>query len=69
MILAQKTQFWNVLPWKLCGLAHWDTRVRQRAAAECIRLYDAAPEGNVIHHKLSIKLLSPGVPCVFTWSG
>ena len=62
MILTQKTQVWNCLPWKLCGLAHWHWQVAKDAAVECLRLYDAVPEGEAVHHRLSTKCLSPAGP-------
>ena len=39
-----KFSFWNEIPYKLCGLAHWDEGVARQAAQQCLRQWDQAME-------------------------
>ena len=51
-ILIAKTSFWQVIPWKLCGLCHYDRQLAQECARLCIGTYDARPNPQE-HHRLS----------------
>ena len=64
--LVQKFEFWQKIPWRLCGLSHHFTSAARHAAAACLSEYDASfskPSMTVAdHHPLSVEFLSPGGP-------
>ena len=59
MVLSQKCHFWEVLPWRLCGLAHHDMDVARASACACIQQFDRSVQQESLHHPLSWKLLGP----------
>ena len=42
-LLTLKAQFWALIPWKLAGLAHWDTALAAECARTCIAQYEKRP--------------------------
>ena len=58
----QKLQCWEVLPWKLCGVASSiKSRARQCAKA-CLDLFEASPQDPKLHHRLTWLHLREGSP-------
>ena len=57
--LAAKLAHWQALPWKLFGVAHWDSEIAHDCARSALSTYDAAPDP-ARHHKLSNALLGVG---------
>ena len=58
-VLSAKFACWNVLPWKLFGLAHWDVRSAHECARVALAAYDAQPIP-AFHHRVSNALLGRG---------
>jgi len=44
-----KLQFWMMLPWILCGLAHRDPTKRVECAKKAVKIYDAAADEDLQH--------------------
>ena len=59
-ITQVKLQHWNCLPWKLCGLAHYDGNVAKRIAAEVLSMTAAWPAAGKLHHPLTELYCKPG---------
>ena len=57
--LVAKLAHWQALPWKLFGVAHWDSEIAHDCARSALSTYDAAPDP-ARHHKLSNALLGVG---------
>ena len=59
-----KFNFWQQLPWKICGISHWDQQVSRACARQCTEQYDrAGPEiAADVHHRLSCFFLDPRGP-------
>ena len=57
-----KLQQWQVLPWKLAALAHWDKEVVRATARKVLALLDAAPLDQDVHHRLAWKWLFSASP-------
>ena len=68
LTLQLKFDFWIRLPWKLCGLAHYDYDLARKCAAECLNEYaeqrDVGEKGNAGNaawqHPLVEKFLKDG---------
>lgn len=58
LLLKMKLDFWQRLPWLLCGLSHHDEAVAQRVARDALRAMMDAPDP-ALHHRATIKFL-PG---------
>ena len=56
-LLASKTAFWNVLPWRLCGMGHFSLPLARESAQICIDMYDRRPTE---HKKTLGPTLGPG---------
>eukprot|EP00971_Amphidinium_carterae_P336189 6472408-Amphidinium_carterae.2 len=56
-----KFGFWGQLPWKICGMHHWDLDAARSAARECLQLYDEAGPP-IVHHRVSVNLLDAHGP-------
>ena len=52
-LVFDKLQHWQVLPWKLAALAHWDKEVVRATARKVLALFDAAPLDQDVHHRLA----------------
>ena len=54
--------FWARLPWKLCGMAHWDLDIARRIAEESILKFDelAGEDPTHFHHYVAIQFLQIG---------
>ncbi len=48
-LFEKKLAFWNLLPWKLVGLAHHDAAVAQRCGQEAVQEWDRHPDAK-LHH-------------------
>ena len=57
-VLQVKLQVWEELPWRLCGLAHHSESMAREAAKDCMLKYDRLPFDH-LHHKMTLKFLSP----------
>ena len=57
-LLTLKAQFWALIPWKLAGLAHWDTALAAECARTCIAQYEKRPV-DAEHHRVTVEFLSP----------
>ena len=60
-VLTVKLQNWDELPWRLCGLAHFDEHQARQVAKDVLQKYDLLPVDKV-HHNLTVKILSPTSP-------
>ena len=60
--MSQKLQCWQVLPWKLCGIAHHNTAKSRQCAAECLQLFRESPHEEQLHHRLTWVHLREGAP-------
>ena len=60
--LQVKMDCWSRLPWKLCGLAHWDQDIARRIALESINQFDefAGEDPTYVHHHATILFLKRG---------
>ena len=58
--VAQKLQCWNVLPWKLCGIAHPNPARSRQCASACLQLFRDAPQAENLHHRITWKHLCEG---------
>ena len=58
-MLQTKLAYWKLLPWALCGMAHHDPAEAQKAAQECLDLYQRDPDPSH-HHRLTVLFLAPG---------
>ena len=56
--LTLKLKYWTVLPWKLCGLLHWDHALAMECALQCLALYKQRPIDSE-HHRIAVEFLSP----------
>ena len=59
--VSQKTQFWSLLPHRLCGLAHHDRSKVSQTANDCLRMWDTQKDEGE-QHRLSKLFLAPGGP-------
>ena len=51
--VCQKLQCWDVLPWKLCGIAHSSDAKARRCASECLKLFCESPQQEHLHHRMT----------------
>jgi len=60
--IRTKLNFWDHLPWKLCGMGHWDESLARSIASQCVAMYDAVPATGsaVLHHRISWIFLDHG---------
>ena len=59
--LSVKLNCWDLLPWKLCGVAHKNEETARRCCKEAIASFDAVSADRArFHHPLAIALLGPG---------
>ena len=63
-LILLKFNFWTVLPWKLCGLAHWNLDVARTCARECVAQFFtvALDAASTVHHRISLYFLHPDGP-------
>lgn len=56
-----KFNFWTQLPWKLCGMSHWDPAVARRCAEESLSTYDlvALETAADVNHRVTVFFLDP----------
>ena len=59
-VLAQKCSFWDQLPWKLAGLAHFDPTYVRDTALRVIAKFDASPQEELLHHPLTWSFMQRG---------
>ena len=58
--VCQKLQCWQVLPWRLCGVAHHNISASRHCASECLRLFRESPQDPSLHHRVSWEHLQEG---------
>ena len=58
-LLRQTMQCWNVLPWVLAGIAHWDEDKARALANKVISQFKQDPRESVHHHR-TWRLMQPG---------
>ena len=58
--VCQKLQCWQVLPWRLCGIAHHNISTSRHCASECLRLFRESPQDPSLHHRVSWAHLREG---------
>eukprot|EP00959_Pyramimonas_sp_CCMP1952_P440542 9223486-Pyramimonas_sp.AAC.1 len=58
--LVTKMRHWEVLPWKLIGLAHHLPAKAKAVAREAITMFDTSPQDPALHHRLTLAFLRPG---------
>jgi hypothetical protein len=59
LLLKTKLDFWQRLPWLLCGLAHHEDAVAQRVARDALQAMRDAPDP-AVHHRTTVKFLPGG---------
>ena len=58
--LCNKLGVWQKLPWRLVLLAHHINDVARRAAREALAEFDASPQKEELHHRITWEFLSHG---------
>ena len=63
-ILVAKFDFWQKIPWRLCGISHHWVSVARKVAKACIEDFDESmlQEGMLLehHHPLTVRFLAAG---------
>eukprot|EP00959_Pyramimonas_sp_CCMP1952_P197326 4126634-Pyramimonas_sp.AAC.1 len=59
LVLRTKTDFWQRMPWLLCGLAHNDQAEAQRVARDVINALDTTPD-KTLHHRVAHQFMFDG---------
>ncbi len=65
-VLVAKFDFWQKIPWRLCGISHHWPSVARQIAGDCLAEFDESMRmAGVLeehHHPVSLRFLAPGGP-------
>ena len=56
LVLRTKTDFWQRVPWLLCGLSHDNATTASRVARECLAAFVGEPNAE-LHHRLTRRFM------------